>query len=82
MRLFRPESLRAMVKEATARNDRGTRCTSHRRTTCRQQVSRSAEYDRIFELERKLGGRPEFAAIARYTQFIAHRPTAVTEDGA
>jgi radical SAM protein with 4Fe4S-binding SPASM domain len=27
----------------------------------------SAEYDRIFEPELKLGGRPEFAAVARYT---------------
>jgi hypothetical protein len=29
------------------------------------RVSLSAEYDRIFELELKLGRRPEFAAVAR-----------------
>ena len=81
VRLFRPESLRAMVKEAKLAmiSERGVRCIAD---YLPQQVSRSPEYDRIFELERKLGGRPEFAAISRYTQFIAHRPTAVTEDGA
>jgi predicted ArsR family transcriptional regulator len=35
------------------------------------QVSRREEYERIFELERKLGTRPEFAAVARYIQIIA-----------
>jgi hypothetical protein len=39
------------------------------------QVSRTAEYERIFELERKLGSRPEFAAIARYTHCLAGRAT-------
>jgi hypothetical protein len=34
-------------------------------------ISRSAEYARILELERKLGSRPEFAAVARYTQCLA-----------
>ena len=33
-------------------------------------VSRDAEYQRIFELERKLGMRPEFAAVARYTAML------------
>jgi hypothetical protein len=37
------------------------------------QVSRSGEYDRILELERKLGSRAEFAAVARYTHFLASR---------
>src|SRR5208282_563192 len=35
------------------------------------RISRSADYDRIFELERKLSSRPEYAAIARYTQCFA-----------
>jgi S-adenosylmethionine-dependent methyltransferase len=35
------------------------------------QVSRSEEYERIFELERKLGKRREFTAVARYTQLLA-----------
>jgi len=36
-------------------------------------VSREDEYDRIFELEHKLGKRPEFAALARYAHCLAHR---------
>jgi hypothetical protein len=35
------------------------------------KVSRSEQYDRIFELERKLGAREEFAAVARYVQVLA-----------
>ena len=35
------------------------------------RISRSAEYERIFELEHKLGSRPEYAAVARYTQCFA-----------
>ncbi len=34
---------------------------------------RNHEYKRIFELERKLGRRPEFVAVARYTHCRAHR---------
>jgi S-adenosylmethionine-dependent methyltransferase len=33
-------------------------------------------YRKVFELELMLGARPEFAAIARYTQMIARRPSA------
>jgi hypothetical protein len=36
-------------------------------------ISRTAQYGRIFELERRLGARPEFAAIARYTHCLARR---------
>jgi|SRR5271165_1403393 len=36
-------------------------------------VSRTATYERIFELERRLGVRPEFAAIARYSHCLARR---------
>ncbi len=39
-------------------------------------VSRRGEYERIFELERKLGSRPEFAAVARYVQIIARHSCA------
>lgn len=35
------------------------------------KVGRSAEYERILELERKLGGRAEFTAVARYTHTLA-----------
>jgi len=41
-----------------------------------RQVSRREEYERIFELERKLGSRPEFAAVARYVQIIARHSCA------
>jgi hypothetical protein len=43
-------------------------------------VSRDAEYQRILELERKLGMRPEFAAVARYSQYLARRPDPVKEE--
>jgi len=35
------------------------------------KVSRSEQYDRIFELERELGARAEFVAVARYVQVLA-----------
>jgi hypothetical protein len=45
-------------------------------------VSREDEYERILELERKLGKRPEFAAVARYTHWIAHRAASAMKDRA
>jgi hypothetical protein len=36
-------------------------------------ISRTAQYERIFELERTLGARSEFAAIARYTHCLMRR---------
>jgi hypothetical protein len=36
-------------------------------------VSQTNDYERVLQLERKLGRRPEFAAIARYIQCLAHR---------
>ena len=38
------------------------------------RISRSAQYERILELERKLSVRPEYAAVARYTQCFARLP--------
>ncbi len=46
------------------------------------KVSREADYERIFELERKLGQRPEFAAVARYTHYLARCLARVSEDTA
>jgi hypothetical protein len=43
-------------------------------------VSRNDEYERIFELERKLGRRPEFVAVARYMHFLAHRAAPAMQD--
>jgi hypothetical protein len=46
------------------------------------QISRSADYERIFELERKLGCRPEYAAVSRYTHCLAHCVSSVAEESA
>jgi NAD(P)-dependent dehydrogenase (short-subunit alcohol dehydrogenase family) len=46
------------------------------------QVSRSADYQLIFQLERKLGSRPEFVAVAGYMQYLAHRAGPVVENRA
>ena len=72
VRLFAAESLRAMLRGASlaVTAERGVRVMSD---YLPPRVSRSAEYERIFEIERKLGKRPEFVAVARYTQCLAHR---------
>ena len=81
VRLFTSDSLQAMLKAASLAMiaERGVRVLAD---YLPPQVSRSAEYERILELERKLGSRPEFAAVARYTQCFARRANPVTEDGA
>ena len=81
MRLFRSGSLQAMLKAATLAitAERGVRIVAD---YLPPQVSRSAEYARIFELERKLGSRPEFAALARYMQCMARREGPAMEGGA
>jgi S-adenosylmethionine-dependent methyltransferase len=70
VRIFRPDRLQAMLKTATLDTiaERGVRVLAD---YLPPRISRSAEYERIFELERKLGSRQEFAAVARYTQFFA-----------
>jgi len=71
VRLFTPGGLQAMLKAASLAviAQRGVRVLAD---YLPPRVSRSADYDRIFELERKLGRRPEFAAVARYTQYLAN----------
>ena len=80
VRLFTPDSLRAMLKEASLSPiaERGVRILAD---YLPPQVSRSADYERIFELERELGSRPEYAAVARYTQCLACCVNSVAEDG-
>jgi S-adenosylmethionine-dependent methyltransferase len=70
VRLFSSDSLRAMFTEASlaAIAERGVRVLADYLPS---RISRSADYERIFELERKLGSRPEYAAVARYTQCFA-----------
>ena len=80
-RLFTAESLRAMMRESSlaVTAERGVRVMSDYLPS---KVSRSDEYDRILELERKLGRLPEFAAVARYTHFLAHRHDPIMKVGA
>jgi S-adenosylmethionine-dependent methyltransferase len=70
VRLFTLDSLQVMTKGASlaVAAERGVRVISD---YLPPQVSRRQEYERIFELERKLGSRLEFAAVARYVQIIA-----------
>jgi S-adenosylmethionine-dependent methyltransferase len=70
VRLFTLDSLQVMTKGAllAVTTERGVRVISD---YLPPQISRSEEYERIFELERKLGSRPEFAGVARYIQLIA-----------
>jgi S-adenosylmethionine-dependent methyltransferase len=79
VRLFTSNGLRAMLKAAslTVSAERGVRVIADYLPA---QVSRGAEYERILGLERKLGRRTEFAAIARYTHCLAHRAGPVMKD--
>jgi len=72
VRLFTVESLQAMLLESSLETaaERGVRVVSD---YLPPRVSRNGEYERIFELERKLGRRPEFVAVARYTHCLARR---------
>ena len=73
VRLFTPASLQTMMKAASLAviAERGVRVLAD---YLPPRISRSAEYERILELERKLGSRPEYAAVARYTQCFARLP--------
>jgi S-adenosylmethionine-dependent methyltransferase len=81
VRLFTPESVQVMMLESSLAitAERGVRVMSD---YLPPKVSRNDEYERILKLERKLGRRPAFAAIARYTHCLAHRPGPVMKDGA
>jgi S-adenosylmethionine-dependent methyltransferase len=70
VRLFTPDSLRAMLAQAllVAIAERGVRVLADYLPS---RISRSADYQRIFELERLLGSRAEYAAVSRYTQCLA-----------
>ena len=72
VRLFTAESLHAMLLESSlaVTAERGVRVISD---YLPPRVPRNHEYERIFELERKLGRRAEFVSVARYTHCLAHR---------
>jgi S-adenosylmethionine-dependent methyltransferase len=67
VRLFTADSVKAMLKEASLKvvAQRGVRVLAD---YLPPQISRSAEYERIFAFERELGKREEFIAVARYIQ--------------
>jgi ubiquinone/menaquinone biosynthesis C-methylase UbiE len=75
VRLFTLDSLQVMTKGASlaVAAERGVRVVSD---YLPPQISRNEEYERIFELERKLGRRAEFSAVARYIQVIARHSCA------
>ena len=81
VRLFTAESLKATLRQSSlaVTAERGVRVLSD---YLPPSVFRNDEYQRILELECKLGRRPEFAAVARYTHWIAHRADSVMKDGA
>ncbi len=78
VRLFTPDSLRAMLTDASlaAVAERGVRVLAD---YLPPRVSRSEDYTQIFELERQLGSRAEFAAVARYTQCVARCVSSLME---
>jgi S-adenosylmethionine-dependent methyltransferase len=69
VRLFTSDGLPGLLKSASLAvvAERGVRVVSD---YLPQQVCQNSEYERIFELERKLGRRSEFAAVARYRQYL------------
>ena len=79
VRLFSNDYMQCMLKAAslTLIVERGVRVVADYLPPA---VSRDVEYQRILELERKLGMRPEFAAVARYRQCLARRPDPVKEE--
>jgi S-adenosylmethionine-dependent methyltransferase len=79
VRLFTAESLRTMLLESSlaVSAERGVRVMSDYLPA---KVSRDDEYEAIFQLERKLGRRPEFVSIARYMHCLAHREGPVSRD--
>ena len=81
VRLFTSDDMRRMLKAASLSTvaERGVRVISD---YLPPRISRITEYDRIRELERKLGSRPEFAAVARYMQYVAHRAAPAAGDRA
>jgi S-adenosylmethionine-dependent methyltransferase len=76
VRFFSPELVEVMFKDAslTVIDRRAVRVVSD---YLPPKISRSAEYDRVFALERKLSMRPEFFGMARYLHYLVR-----SEEGA
>ena len=73
VRLFTPNGLREMLKAASLEviAERGVRVLADYLPS---RISPTAEYAGVLAFERKLGSRPEYAAVARYTQCFARLP--------
>ena len=80
VRLFTPDELLAISKEAKLEMiaQRGVRVISDYLSP---QIWRQTGYERIFELERKLGSLPVFAGVARYWQCLFRRSAPILEAG-
>jgi S-adenosylmethionine-dependent methyltransferase len=72
VRLFTPSGLRGMLNAESLEMiaERGVRVLAD---YLPPRISRRSEYEQILALERKLGYRPQYAAVARYTQCVARR---------
>jgi 2-polyprenyl-3-methyl-5-hydroxy-6-metoxy-1,4-benzoquinol methylase len=72
VRLFTSVGLRAMSTSESLESiaQRGVRVVVE---YLPPNISRTSQYERMFELEPTLGPEPEFAAIARYTHCLARR---------
>jgi S-adenosylmethionine-dependent methyltransferase len=72
VRLFTPDVLETMLSDAclAVAARRGIRVIADYLPA---QISRSAEYERILGLERKLSRRQEFFGAARYLHYVARR---------
>jgi S-adenosylmethionine-dependent methyltransferase len=70
VRLFNPDRMRETLRAASLAviAERGVRVIAD---YLPPEVSRVDEYERIFELERKLGSRSEFIAVSRYIHYFA-----------
>jgi S-adenosylmethionine-dependent methyltransferase len=81
VQLFTAENLKAMLEESSFAvvAERGVRVVSDYLPA---KISRSDQYQRIFELERKLGSRPELAAVARYIHCLGRRTSPGMKDDA
>lgn len=80
VRLFRPEGVERMLKNAGL-VPAAQSAVRVMMDYMPPQILRSAEYDRIFALERKLGRRQEFFGMGRYLQYLA-RPAEPAPKGA
>jgi S-adenosylmethionine-dependent methyltransferase len=79
VRLFTPEMLEQLFEESSlgVKARRGVRIVADYLPA---QISRSADYDRIFSLERQLGKRQEFFGVARYLNCLASPVTGASKE--